>query len=196
MKVKTPWIIAAGFLAGLALTWVVRAGVLSGAFTDAKRDELPRFTEEREAAALHFVRKNAPELMPLLDQLRKSNVAQYEREVREIFQVTEWLADLKDDQRRHDLELKIWIGENKANAVIARLSTPSEEERKKYQQQLQDLAKELVELDAQVLELKAEQLDKELGAIRSDLSLIRDNPEKKVKERYEALLEQVRNRKK
>ena len=35
-------------------------------------DPLPRFTEEREAAALHFVRKHCPELVPLLDEFKKT----------------------------------------------------------------------------------------------------------------------------
>ena len=40
----------------------------------------PRFTEEREAAALFFVRKHCPELLPLLEELRRSNRPAYERQ--------------------------------------------------------------------------------------------------------------------
>ena len=35
-------------------------------------DALPKFTEEREAAALHFVRKHCADLIPLLDELKKT----------------------------------------------------------------------------------------------------------------------------
>ena len=73
----------------------------------ASDDGLPRFTEEREAAAQFFVRKHLPELQPLLEELKKSNALRYELAIREIFQTTEYLAELKDDPRRHDLELKI-----------------------------------------------------------------------------------------
>ena len=38
----------------------------------ARAEPLPRFTEEREAAALHFVRKHCPDLIPLLDDLKKN----------------------------------------------------------------------------------------------------------------------------
>src|SRR6516164_74906 len=44
--------------------------------TDART--LPRFTEEREAAALCFVKKHLPELAPLLEQLKKNNNVQYQ----------------------------------------------------------------------------------------------------------------------
>src|SRR2546429_247786 len=41
---------------------------------------LPRFTEEREAAALHFVKKHLPELLPLLTDLKKTNLSRYHQE--------------------------------------------------------------------------------------------------------------------
>src|SRR5215470_14741413 len=87
-------------LSGLivALTWMSGTGVQA---VQAPPDSpgapesslLPRFTEEREAAALYFVKKHVPELLPILEQIKKNNVPQYEHEIREIFQVTEWLAD-------------------------------------------------------------------------------------------------------
>src|SRR5262249_54432179 len=78
--------------------------VLPARAADRPRErELPRFTEEREAAALFFLKKHVPEVLPLLDQLKKTNKPQYEREIREVFRVTEMLADLQDDPRRYDL---------------------------------------------------------------------------------------------
>src|SRR5262245_53670523 len=130
--------------------------------------DLPRFTEEREAAALYFVKKHLPEFLPVLEKLKNSNTSEYQREIREIFQVTELLADLRDDLTRYELELKIWVTENRAHLLIARLSTPNEEERKKIQGQLQEIAGQLVNLDIEVLEHKAEQLDRELGEVRDE----------------------------
>jgi hypothetical protein len=162
----------------------------------AAEPSLPRFTEEREAAALFFVKKHVPEVLPLLEKLKKDNPAQYQQEVREIFQVTEMLADLQDEPRRHELELKIWKCETKAAALVARLSTPSEEERKKHLAALQDLARELVELDIQVLELKADQLDKELGEAKDELAKARDQIDKNTRTRFEALVEQAKKQQK
>jgi hypothetical protein len=190
MRTRTGWL-AAGLLVACSLSAVAWPGAESEAETS-----LPRFTEEREAAALFFVKKHLPELLPLLEQLKKSTPVQYEHEIREIFQVTEMLADLKDDPKRHDLELKIWITENKANTLVAQLSTPGEEVRKKLEGQLHDLAKELVELDIQVLELKADQLDKELGETKDELAKMRDSIEKQMKDRYEALLQRAKKHKK
>ncbi len=170
--------------------------LLASLLPEADPSALPRFTEEREAAARFFVKKHVPELLPLLDELKKKNAAKYQQEIREIFQVTEMLADLQDDEKRHDLELKIWKSENRAYVLIARLSTPDEEERKKVRGQLRDLARELVELDIQVLELKAEQLDKELGEVKDELTRAREQVEQNVKTRYEGLLDKAKKPKK
>src|SRR5262245_18564275 len=108
---------------------------------------LPRFTEEREAAALHFVKKNCPELLPFLEELQKTNQVQYEQQIREVFQVTEMLADLRDDPRRHEFELKLWKTENRALVLAARLGvTKDEKAAKQLEGQILDLVKELVDL--------------------------------------------------
>jgi hypothetical protein len=189
--------LAAALVAGLLLGWCPRAALRAGVPAEGEQSPLPRFTEEREAAALFFVKKHLPELLPLLEELKKNNGPQYQHEVRQIFQVTEMLADLReDDPKRYELELKVWKAENKANTLVAQLSTPTEEVRKKAEAQLQELAKELVDLDMQVLELRAEQLDKELGEVKDELAKMRDNVEKQVKDRYEGLLDKARRPKK
>lgn len=161
----------------------------------AGADALPRFTEEREAAALHFVRKHYPDLIPLLGELKKTNRAAYELQVRETFQVTELLADLQDDPKRHDLELKIWKAENKSLVLVARLASPKEEERKAVEEQLLALAKELVELDLQSMEHRVEVLNTELSAAKEELAKFRDNRDRTTKTRFEALLEKAKKKK-
>lgn len=158
-------------------------------------DPLPRFTEEREAAALHFVKKHCPDLLPLLNDLKKANRSVYELQVRETFQVTELLADLQDDPKRYDLELKTWKAENKAFVLIAKLATPKEDDRKAIEEQLLALAKELVELDARSLEHRIEGLRTELNSTKDELSKLRDNFDRTVKDRHEAMLEKARRKK-
>lgn len=153
---------------------------------------LPRYTEEREAAALVFVKKHLPDLLPLLGELKKTNVQRYQQEVCEVFQVSEMLADLQDEPRRYDIELKIWKAENRAHVLVARLRAPSDDEKKKLEAQLRDVARELVELDIQVLELQAEQLDRELNEVRRDLALSRDQLEKNITSRFEKMLDKAR----
>jgi hypothetical protein len=166
------------------------------ALTAPPAPALPRFTEEREAAALFFVKKNAPEIAPLLEQLKKDSEVQYQREIREIFQVTEYLAELQDDPRRHDLELKIWKTENKVYLLVAKLSSLDADERKKTEASIRDLARELVNLDIQVLELRSDRLGKELADVKDELAKARDQIDKQTQSRYEALVEQARKRKK
>ncbi len=178
---------------GLTVRFPVHAAAATPE-TDAR--SLPRFTEEREAAALCFVKKHLPELAPLLEQLKKNNNGQYQHEIREIFQATEWLADLQDDTKRYELELKIWKAENKAHMLAARLTTAAEDEKKKLDLELQALAKDLVELDVAILEVKAEQLDKELGEVKDELAKAKDNREMQVKDRYEQLLEKAKKKRK
>jgi hypothetical protein len=194
MRTLTSWrslgttLICAGLLA---------ASLFAGrALANDDPSKLPRFTEEREAAALFFVKKQLPELLPFLDELKKKNATEYQREIREIFQVTEMLADLSDEPERHRLELEIWKTENKAHTLVAKLSTPNEEERKKLEAQLQELARDLVELDIKVLKLKAEQLDKELGEVNDELAKMKENRDKEARERFEGLVNKAKKMKK
>jgi hypothetical protein len=153
-------------------------------------DPPPRFTEEREAAALFFVKKHCQELLPLLDELKKTNRAAYESQIRETFQVTELLADLQqDDPKQYELELKIWVAENKALVLVARLATAKEEDRKTIEDQLQVLSRELVDLEILALEHRVEVLERELAAAKEDLAKARDNRDRAVKEKYDGLLE-------
>lgn len=158
-------------------------------------DPLPRFTEEREAAAQFFVRKYCPELAPLLDDLKRANRPAYERQVRETFQVTELLADLQDDPKRYELELKIWVAENKALVAVAKLATAKDEDRKRTEELLQGLAKELVALDLLALEHRVDVLGTELVAAKDELAKFRENLDRAAKDRFEALLERAKKKK-
>src|SRR5438093_4443106 len=89
----------AGMVLGVFLGWWLGSGPPIGA---TPSEGLPRFTEEREAAALFFVKKHLPELLPLLQQLKKNSVSSYKKEIQSIYQVTELLADLRDDTPRYE----------------------------------------------------------------------------------------------
>lgn len=162
----------------------------------APKHGLPRFTEEREAAAHYFIKKHLPELLPLLSELKKSSPAGYQKEIREIFQVTEMLADLIDDPKRHDLELKFWKAENRSHILVARMASAPEDEKKKMQDQLKELARELVDLEIQVLEAQTEQLDRELGEAKDELNRAREERDQNIRAKYDSLLEKTRKPKK
>lgn len=179
--------------------WFVRAvaaaGLAAGPAPSPAANSLPRFTEEREAAALHFVRKHCPELVPPLDELKRSSRAAYEQQVRETFQVTELLADLRDDPKRHDLELRVWKAENKALVAVARLATAAADDRAAAETELRGLARELVELDVKAAEYRVELLEREAAAARGQLAKAREDVDRAARERYDALVEKARKRK-
>jgi plasmid stabilization system protein ParE len=173
------------------------AGTATSAATPVVPDMvLPRFTEEREAAALCFLRKNASDLLSLVEHLKKDNPTRYQHEIRAVFQVAEMLADLEEDPARHDLELEIWKIESKAHSLAARLPNQLDTERRKSEAELQKMARQLVDLDTRVLVLKAEQAEKELSEIRDELAKARDQGPARAKARYDNLIEQGRKRRK
>jgi NADH dehydrogenase/NADH:ubiquinone oxidoreductase subunit G len=166
-----------------------------GEVSSRKKDKLPAYSEEREAAALCFIRKQLPDLIPILERLKTTDSAKYRVQIRETFQVTEWLSDLEDeDSKRHDLELELWKTETKALLVVAKLAQQPQEEQAKLQEELQEYTKKLVELDMQSLRLRVEELEKELGETREELSHTETKREALSKERYDKLFEQAKRR--
>jgi hypothetical protein len=174
------------------LTFLTTLTYLCPSVLPARAAPLPRFTEEREAAALHFVRKHCPELLPLLDELKRTNRPLYERQILETFQVTELLADLLDDPKRYEVALRIWKTENQALVLVAQITTAKPEERESLEQRLQHMARELIELEAQEIECRLELLRTELAFHKEELSKYRENFDRLARERYESLLQKAR----
>ncbi len=171
-----------------ALLLITTVSAASPVVAGPPRSSLPRYTEEREAASLYFVKKHLPELLPVLDQLRKTQPTHYQLEIREIFQVAEMLAELLDDPQRHELELKIWKTANRANILLARLDAQSESEQKKTKRQLEELSRELTHLDIQVLEVQVEHLEKELTSLKQELVRVREQANVETRARVERWL--------
>jgi hypothetical protein len=196
MNTPRRWLpLLCSFFAGLTLAWLLGEAVSTGPARGEAKAEAPRFTEEREAAALFFVRKQLPELVPVLEELQKNNPKRYQQEIGTIFQATEFFAELRGNPRRYDLELKTWKTENRAFLVLARMATGSEAERKVLEPQLQDLTRELVDLDILGLKLKAEQLTKELADVNAALTQSQQTADKQARERFEALMEKLKRAK-
>jgi hypothetical protein len=164
--------------------------------TAVNGNSLPRFTEEREAAAVQFARKHVPELQPLLDKLKSADVKKYREEICEIFQTAEFLGELRDqDPKRHDLELDIWKTQTRSLILVAKVGQAADEEKPKLLEELQDAAKKLVDLDMQVLRLRVGELEKELTDAREQLAKGEEKREALNKERYQKLFEQAKSRK-
>ncbi len=157
---------------------------------------LPKFTEEREAAAVQFARKHLPELLPLLDKLKAADLKKYREEISEIFQTAELLGELHEqDRRRHDLELDIWKTQTRSLILVARLRSAADEDKPRLTDELQEAAKKLVDLDMLVLRLRVDELEKELSEAREELARGEEKREALTKDRYQKLFEQAKNRK-
>lgn len=155
----------------------------------------PVFTEEREAAALTFVRRHYPDLLPLLERVRRSDLKRYQREISEIFQLSEALTDLRmHDERRYQLELERWKTESKALVLVARISTSQASEKPALQLELRDAAKRLVELDMELLRLRIEELERELSEARDEMHRAEEKRELRIQERYQFLFDLARRR--
>jgi hypothetical protein len=186
-----------GFAIGLALVlgWAASSSAQEARTGSITPERLPSFSEEREAAALHFVRKHAADLLPILEKLKTADAKKYQTEVRELFQVSELLTELRDqDEKRHGLELEVWKIETLALITVAKMANVSEEEQAKLRDQLLEHTKRLVELDMQVMKQRVDDLEKELGEARDDLAKGEERREQVTKERYERLMEQAKRR--
>ncbi len=160
---------------------------------NATTPQLPRFTEEREAAALHFVRKHAPELVSLLDELKKQHPALYLHRIREIFAFTEMLADLQDDPSRYDVELKLWKAEARTQILLTGIAVcRTEAERKPLERQLRESIREQIRLEILALELTAEELSRDLEETKQAIDKARLTFDRTVQERFDRLMERVR----
>ncbi|MBX9584310.1 MAG: hypothetical protein K2X87_28760, partial [Gemmataceae bacterium] len=157
-------------------------------------EALPRFTEEREAAALHFVRKHCPDLLPPLDELKRASRTAYEQQVRETYQITEYLADLRDDPARYNIELKLWKAENRALVLAARAVTTAGDEKTTAETQLRAVAKELADLDVKAAEYRVQVLERELDAAKTALAKSKDDTDRAARDKYDGLLERARKR--
>lgn len=141
----------------------------------SKAGELPKFTANREAAAREFVRRNHPELDPLLDKLRAMNAAEYEKVIRELSRTIEALAALQArDPARHELALEAWKAKSRVERLAAQHSRSRSNEsesalRQALENQLDvELTQRQFERDALTARLK--KMNEQIGRLEDDRS--------------------------
>ena len=151
-------------------------------------DETPlarrRGIDEREAAAMTFVSHHHPELSQLLVYLKKNMPKQYDKAARELFRASERLARLKDngDDKRYDLELKLWQTRSRAQLLTARLRTRPDDK----------LKAELRELLVQQYDLRLSQLEYERDRAAGRLAKVDEQIEQYKNARQQVIDRQMR----
>lgn len=78
---------------------------------------------EREAAARTFAKQHHPELLELLDALRRTHPLRYATAIRELYATCESLNRLRErDPERYEAELRLWKAMSRIQVLAARLT--------------------------------------------------------------------------
>ena len=148
--------------------------------------DLPAFTQEREAAALTFVRTHHPELADLLEPLKKKNKPEYQRAIRDLFRQSERLAQAQErNPRRYDFELADWKLNSRIQILVAKLTmsdTPAVEE------QLRQLIVEQMNLRKQQLVEERQRLASRVAEADEQLAKLEREQPQRVEQRLKELL--------
>ena len=151
----------------------------------------PVFTEEREAAALTFVRKNRPELLKMLEELKLRNPAEYQRAVGDLFRTSEMLASVRqEDPGRYELALKGWQAEMHANMLFARL-VQQPGETKEVEAELRQAVEKLVGSQIEQTAYQVRRVEGELERLRKHHQELESRRAELVRERMAAMLQAV-----
>ena len=151
----------------------------------------PVFTEEREAAALTFVRKNRPELLAMLEGIKLRRPADYQRAVGDLFRTSEMLASVRqEDPGRYELALKGWQAEMHAGMLFARLVGQSGET-KKVEVELRQAVEKVVELQIEQTGYQVRRMERELERLRKQHQEQESHRAELVRERMAAMLQAV-----
>jgi hypothetical protein len=150
------------------------------------KDKQPMaITPDREAAVANFVQRNHPELGDLLDHLKASQPKQYEQALKEIYRVTERLANIQErDPLLYELEVKLWTAQSRVQLLAARLKMGDSESVK---HELREALAVQVEARLDVLKHQKQQAADRLAKMESDIAQLEANKEKSIQKQLETL---------
>ena len=144
------------------------------------------FTEEREAAAMTFVRMNHPELATLLDQLKLNDIAEYQRAIRELFHSSEKLADLQErNSKRYPMELEAWKLNSRIRLLVARLTMSPDP---KIEDELRQALLQQIGLRKAALNDERERLETRVTELKEQLQKLDKQQTMSVEQRMARLL--------
>ncbi len=129
-------------------------------------------TAAREAAVVAFVKEHHPELSELLAVLKTSQPKEYYKAVRDLFRVSERLAQIQEvNSELYDLELKVWQLKSRIDLLTARLKMSPKD--KGLQAELKDALlqrinarKELLSLEHRRVTTRLEKLDAQIEKLQ------------------------------
>lgn len=149
------------------------------------------FTEEREAAARTFVRKNCAGLDPVLEQLKTSKPAEYQQVICDLFRTVESFTALRqEDSQRYDLALRAWQLEAQTQLLAAELvGHPDERERIKLE--IRHAVEELADVQIEQAAYEVRKLEAKVRRAEGHRKQIEAKRNEFIKERTDAILQAV-----
>lgn len=153
--------------------------------------ELPIFTEEREAAALVFVRKHRPEMARMLEHLKENHREHYERHIRDLFRTSERLANLRQRDSEHaKLALKGWQLESRLHMMAAQMAQhPDQVEKRK--EALQKGFEELIDIQIQIAARQVAQLQNQVKMATERHEKMKARRKQMAQQRLEQVLQAI-----
>ncbi|HUE73000.1 MAG TPA: hypothetical protein VMP01_19095 [Pirellulaceae bacterium] len=143
-------------------------------------------TPERESAVMTFVERNHPALKDLLAALKSSRPKEYEKAIRDIYQASERLANLKErDPRLFELELKSWTLRSQIQLLAAQMVMASSDE---IRSRLRELLNEQLDLRAEMLTLERERAQERLKRVEGEIAKVESDREKHIERQLDLLL--------
>lgn len=190
---KRKWLTAIGLIGAMsAVAWAdVKKAPAKGSPAAVKKPvSLPGFTAEREAAALVFVRQHHPQLLDLLESLKKKNPARYQDAIRDLFQTSESLTELRGrGEGRYQLALEAWKLRSRSEVLAAKLKLGADSSREK---ELREVLAAQIDAQIRQQEMELDQLRQRSEKIEQSIVRLRGNRSKQVEARYRALVHGVK----
>ncbi len=194
----TLWLACALLLAGPALSGQAQdTAPKPGPKSGSEPAKLPAYTEEREAAALVFLRKHLPELAEVLGDLKQKQPGEYERAIREVFRTSEALADAREQHPDHyKIGLESWKAEMQLKLLSAKLVRAQEDQLPEMQQKLQETISKLVHLQVAQGKLQIRQGEQNLEQLRQRLEQLAAQHDMIVEQKSADILRKIEEHRK
>lgn len=154
-----------------------------------KVDAYPSFTAEREAAAMVFVTAHHVELRPVLEQLKAMEHQEYQTAIRQLFQVSEQLARVKEaDEQRYDIEVEEWKVKSRIQLLQARAGVSDDPG---FEPQLKELLTRQLDLKIKKIELERIRAAERVTRLDHQITKARNERDADVKAQLNQMLRSI-----
>jgi len=183
---RVPRVCFGSLLATLVFLFLLVSGTAWGQGKEVAK-KAPPIPAEREAAAIQFIEQHQPELVRLLNHLRKSDPRQYQRAVRELMRTVERLNQTKQrDPQRYELELQLWKTRSRIDLLAAQWQMhPSDELRER----LRAAVAQQLSQQRRLLTIERERLAQRQEKIDAQLQTLGTQPDAEIDRRVRNLTE-------